>query len=180
MPPAFIPAAVTSNLWIIPTNSETLGSTITIICPDKATSTVLLKQPFHILRLSSACNATSRYFHLPQHYEDHTMMMNISLDTANINAINISTEDTRIWQHFSGNWTTPHLQILTNVLEVPVAQLYKHMINTSEPVHFFTFNKDDVKDQSLIWTILTHPGTCIGTIGMMFAVCISVYCFRRF
>ena len=57
---------------------------MTIICPDKATCTVPLQQPFHILRLSPACSATSNYFHLPLHYEDHSMVMNVSLDTANI------------------------------------------------------------------------------------------------
>ena len=93
--------------------------------------------------------------------------------------INISTPDFRIWQHFNSNWTTLHLQELANVPEVPVALLYKHMINTNEPVHPFTI-KDDGKDPSLICTILMHPGTYIGTIGMIFAVCIGVYCFKRF
>ena len=64
-----------------------------IICPDTATRTVPLQQPLHILRLSPACSPTSRYFHLLPHYDDHTMVMNISLDTTNINAINISTPD---------------------------------------------------------------------------------------
>ena len=59
-------------------------------------------------------------------------MMNVSLDTTNINAINISTLDFRIWQHFSSNWPSPHLQKLANVPEVPVIQLYECMINTSE------------------------------------------------
>ena len=36
------------------------------------------------------------------------------------------------------------------------------MINTGEPVHSFTIRDAD-KDPSLIWTILTHPGTYIGT-----------------
>ena len=71
------------------------------------------------------------------------MMMNVSLYTTNINAINISTPDFRIWQHFNSKWTTPHLQKLTYVPEVLVTQLYKHMINICEPVHSFTFNKDD-------------------------------------
>ena len=44
--------------------------------------------------------------------------MNVSLDTANINAINISTLDIRIWQSFSRNWTQPHLHKLTNVPKV--------------------------------------------------------------
>ena len=93
MPHTFVPIAVASNLWIIPSNLQALGSTMTIICPDKATGTVPLQQPFHTLRSSPACSATSRYFDLPPHYEDHSMVMNVSLDTVNINAINVSTLD---------------------------------------------------------------------------------------
>ena len=107
IPHTFLPVAVTSSLWIIPSNPETLGSAIMIIFPDKVTSIVPLQQPLSILRLSPACSATTRYFHLPPSYKDHTIMMNVSLDTININAINISTLDFRIWQHFSSNWTPP-------------------------------------------------------------------------
>ena len=178
-PYTFIPVAVASNFWIIPLNPKTQRSTVTIICSDKATSKVPLQQPFHMLRLSPVCSATSRYFHLPPHYEDHTIMMNISLDTANINAINILIPDFRIWQHFNSNWTSPHLQKLANVLVVPVMQLYKHMINTSKPVHSFMISDDD-EDPSLIWTISMHPGTYIGTTGVIFAVCIGVHCLKGF
>ena len=50
--------------------------------------------------------------------------------------------------------TGPHLTCRNwlRYPEVPVAQHYKHMINTSEPVHSFTI-KDDDKDPSFIWTI---------------------------
>ena len=63
-------------------------------------------------------------------------MMNVSLDTANINAINISTQAFRILQNFNSNWTTPYLQKLTNVPEVPVAQLYTNV--QSPLVNLFT------------------------------------------
>ena len=63
MPCTYIPIAVTSKLWISPSNPQIWGSTMTIICPDKATSTVHLHQPFHILGGSPACSATSNYFH---------------------------------------------------------------------------------------------------------------------
>ena len=92
---------------------------------------------------------------------------------------NISTPDFRIWQHFFSILDHTPLQKLANVPEFPVIQLYKHMINTSEPVPSFTI-KDDDKDPSLIWTILMHPWTYIGTIGLIFTVCIGVYCFKRF
>ena len=58
MPCTYVPIAVASNLWIIPPNPQTLGLTMTIICPDKAP--IPLQQPFHILRLSPDCSATSR------------------------------------------------------------------------------------------------------------------------
>ena len=35
------------------------------------------------------------------------MVMNVSLDTANINAINISTLDFRIWQHLAASGLHP-------------------------------------------------------------------------
>ena len=97
-------------------------------------------------------------------------MMYVSLDTANTNAFNISTLDFRVWQDFSSNWTPPNLQKLANVSEVPVTQLYRGMINTSEPTHLLII-KDEDEDLSLIWTILRHPGAYIGTIGVIFAVC---------
>ena len=77
------------------------------------------------------------------------MVMNVSLDTANINAMNISNIYFRTWQHFSSIWTPPHLQKLTNILEVPVTQLHRDMISASEPIHSYTI-KDDDGDSSLI------------------------------
>ena len=73
------------------------------------------------------------------------MVMNVSLDTANINAINISPLDFRIVQHFSSNWTPSHLQTLANVPEVPITHIYRDMINISEPIQSFTI-KDENQD----------------------------------
>ena len=134
-PHTFMSVAISSNLWIILSNPMTLGSTIPIIFSDKTTSAVSFQQPFYILRSSPACSATSRFLHPSLHYEDHTIMVRVSLDTTNINAINISTPYFMICQHFNSNWSSPHLQKMTNIPGVPVTQLYKYMINTSEPVH---------------------------------------------
>ena len=91
MPHILVPTAAASNLWFIPLNPQTVGITMTIICQDKTTSTVPLQQPFHILSLFHVCSTTSIYFYLPPCYKDHSMVMNVSIDTAGINAINIST-----------------------------------------------------------------------------------------
>ena len=103
------------------------------------------------------------------------MVMNVSLDTADINAIKISTLDFIIWQHFSRNWTPLHLQKLATIPEVPVAQVYRGMTN-SEPIHSFAIK--DNEDPSLIWTILKYPGTYIGIVSMIFVLCIGVYCLK--
>ena len=179
VPHTFMPVAVTSNLWIIPSNSQMLGPAITIICPDKATSTVPFQQPFHILRLSPAWSVTSRYFHLPQ-ITRNTLWWQTSLWIPQILMQLTSQPQTSGYGSIS-TVTGPHfhLQKWTTLPEVPVAQLYTYMIDISEPVHSFTINKDDDKDPSFIWTILMHPGTYIGTIRMIFTVCIGVYCFKR-
>ena len=84
------------------------------------------------------------------------MIMNVSLDTDKINAIDISTLDFRIRQHLNSKWTSPHLQKLAYVSEVRVTQSYKHTMNISEPLHSFIIKNDD-EDPSLIWGILMHP-----------------------
>ena len=150
--------AVPSNLWIIPSNPNTITSTIKIICPIKAMSTVPLQQPFHTLKLSPACSATARYFHLPLHYEDqlqwwmHLWILQILMQLTSQPLIlgygNIST-------------VTGHHPTCRNGLMYLKFQSHSSTniwFNTSEPVHSFTI-KDDDKDPSLIWTILMHPGT---------------------
>ena len=116
-------------------------------------------------------------FYPPPHFEDHTVMMHISLDRTNLN---ISTPDFHIEQHFDHNWTTAHTQNLANVPKVPMTQLYKHMIGQKEPILPFKINSNTEEGPYLAWKLLTHTGTYIGTIGMILAICISVYCFRGF
>ena len=156
------------------------GLAIANICPDKVTSSSPLHQPFNILRLPPACNATSRYFHLPLHYEGHKITIHVSLHKANLNAINVSAPDFHIWQHFSSNWTTTHLQRLTDIPAIPVTWLYKHMVDQGEPILLFEVNRDTEEEPFLTWKLLVHPGTYIGTIGMTFFVCIGVFCLKRF
>ena len=81
-----------------------------MICPDTMTGSTLFQQPFHSLKLPPASSVTSRHLYLPPHHEDYMVMMYITLDRANPNAISISTPDFHIWQHFDSNWTTIHMQ----------------------------------------------------------------------
>ena len=62
---------------------------ITVICPDQAPKSIKVQKPIHILYLPPACSATSQHFHIPPGYENDQMMINISLNTANLNTMNI-------------------------------------------------------------------------------------------
>ena len=78
------------NLWILTSTTESDPTGITLICPDKAPLFIKVQKPIHILCLLPVCSATSRHFHLPPHYEDHQLTINISLNTANLNRMKIS------------------------------------------------------------------------------------------
>ena len=105
MPPAFLPIVIMSNLWIFIFTPTTQGSAITMIFPDKATSSLPLQQPFHILKLPSSCSGMSRHFYLPPHYEDNVITILASLERANLNSFSISVSDFHIWQHISSSWS---------------------------------------------------------------------------
>ena len=72
------------------------------------------------------------------------------------------------------------MQRLVDVPEVPIAQLYKQIIGQSESILMFEINRDTKEGPSLTWKLLTHQGTYIGTISVIFIVCIDIYCLKRF
>ena len=75
-----------------------------LICPDETPRFLKTEIPIHILHLPPACSATSQHFHLSPLYENHQLTINISLNTANLNMINISSPEFRIWQHLEDHW----------------------------------------------------------------------------
>ena len=125
-----------------------------MICPDKVTHSFPLQQPLHIQKLLPVCSATSRHFHLPPHYEDLMVTMHVSLYKATFNTINVSTQHFQIWQHFHSNQTTAYIQRLADVLEIPMAHLYKHMIGQSETVLPFEINREMKEGTSLKYKLL--------------------------
>ena len=71
------------------------------------------------------------------------------------------------------------MQKFADAPEIPITQIYKHVIGQSEPILPFEINGDMNKGPSLTQKLLIHPGTYIGTIGMIVAICVGAYCFKR-
>ena len=91
-----IPTPIAPNVWILTPWPTVVLTGITIICPEEAQRFIKSQTPIHILCLPQACSTESHHFHLPPCYETHELTINISLNTANLNMINISSPKFRI------------------------------------------------------------------------------------
>ena len=113
---------------------STPASTITLICPERATETITIRNPVHILTIPTACSATSSNFHLPPRYQTSNLDVNVSLNMANLHMVNVSALDLHIWHHLEDNRSETQLQHLTTIPSIPVHQIYQHMINGTQHI----------------------------------------------
>ena len=102
---------------------------------------IKVEKPIHILRIPPACSAMSSHFHLPQTYQNSNLEVNISLDTANLNMINISSLDFCIWQHLKDQRNETQLQHLATIPLIPLNKIYQHIISGTQ--HITPFNTAD-------------------------------------
>ena len=116
-----IPTSIAPNVWILTSAPLPATTRITVICPAVATRSITLCKPIHILHLPPPCSATSPHFHLPPCCETQALTVNISLNTANLNIINISSLDFCIWQHLEDCQNETQLHHLVKILSVPIA-----------------------------------------------------------
>ena len=113
-----LPTQITSNVWILATPTSAPTDTISLICPEKPMETIPIRQLLHVLKLPMACSATSAHFYLPPRYETPVLNVNVSLDMANLQVVNITTRFSFGICHTSRNRI-----ILLLLLLVPTCQI---------------------------------------------------------
>ena len=173
---AIIPMSIAPNLWIL-TSAPTSASTgITLICPDEAPKFIKTQMPIQIPCLPPPCSTTSQYFYLPPHYENHQLMINISLDTAKLHIMNISPPEFRIWHHLEDHWNGTQLHHLVNIPSVPIDQFYKHLINSNGPITPFITTGESIDDTASLWTLFSHTGIYITGIGLLIPAELGIFC----
>ena len=150
-----------------------MPSGITLICPGEAPRSIIPQMPIHILQLQSACSTTSQHFHLPPCYG---ITVNISLNTANLNIINISALEFRIWQHLEDHWNGILLHHLVNIPSAPIDKLYKQMVNSNRPINPFVSTDESIGDTVSVWTLFSYAGVYIMAIGSLIPADLGIFC----
>ena len=140
--------------------------------------TILIQKPLHILKLPTACSATSSNFYLPPRYETPTLDVNISLNMANLHMLNISAQNFCIWQHLGSNRSDMQLQHLTTIPSIPIHKIYQHLLNSTIPV--IAFNTESTGNPDSLWTLFSHLGIYISAIGLLIPVGIGLFCYYFF
>ena len=168
--------SITSNLWILTSTIESDSKGITVVCCDQVPKSISIRKPIHVLHLPPACSATSQHFHLLPCYENHQIMIIIMLNTANLNAVYISSPEFWEWQHLEDHWNMSQLHKLADVPTVPVAHLYKHMINNNGPILPFQLANESIDNTASIWTLLSHTGIYVMAIGLLIPAGLGIFC----
>ena len=171
-----IPTSTTPNVWILTSAPAAVSTGIMLICPEEAPRFIKIQMPNHVLQLPPACSTTSQHFHLPPCYETHELTINLLLNRANLNIINISSPEFRIWQHLEDHWNRTHLHHLVNILSIPIDQLYKQKVNSNGPINSFTSPEESTEDTVSIWTLFAPTGVYIMAIGTLIPAGLGIFC----
>ena len=175
LPDVIMPPQLASNVWILTKAPSAAAATITLICLGEPTQFIEVRKPLHILCLPTACSATSPNFHLPPHYEGPPLEVNISLNMANLNMMNISSIHFCIWQHLEKHQNESQLQHLTSIPSIPVGQLYSHMAKGIQHITPFS-PKESTEDTDSICTLFSHTGVYVMAIGSLIPAGLEIFC----
>ena len=169
-----LPTQITPDVWILTTLATAPINTVTLICPENPMETIPIQQPIHILKLCMACSATSSHFYLHPRYETPILDVNISLNMANLQMINISAQHFHIRQHLGNNRSDMQLQHLATIPSIPVHKVYQHLLNSTMPI--IPFNTEPSEDTDSLWSVFTHPGIYVSALGSIIPVGIGLFC----
>ena len=121
-----------------------------------------------------ACSATSAHFYLPHRYETPVLNVNVSLDMANLQMINITALPFHVWQHLGNNQSDMQLQHLVTIPSIPVHKVYQHLLNST--MQLTPFNTEPLEDADSLWSVFTHPGIYISALGSITPVGVELFC----
>ena len=171
-----MPSQIAPNVWILTMPLSAPASTITLICPGKATTFIKVEKPIHILTIPTAHSATLSNFHLPPRYKTPHFEVNICLDIANLHMTNISSLDFCVWQHLRDYRNETQLQHLTTIPSIPANKIYQHMINGTQHITPFNTADESTGDTDSIWTLFSYTEINVMAIGLLVPAELGIFC----
>ena len=123
-----------------------------------------------------ACSATSAHFYLPPRYETPVLNVNVSLDMANLQAVNITALHFCIWQHMGRNHSETELQHLATL---PSIHQYTRYINTFS-ITPYTLQHEAIRKYKYSMELVYPPGIHISALGSLIPVGIGLFCCNFF
>ena len=102
--------------------------------------------------------------------------VNISLEVANLNMIDISALDFCIWQHLENHQNESQLHHLASIPSVPVDQLYRHMVNGTNPITPFTSPDESTGYTASLWRLFSHTGVYVMAITSLIPAGLGIFC----
>ena len=169
-----LPTQITPDVWILATPASAPTDTISLICPEKPMENIPIRQPLHVLKLPTACSATSAHFYLPPRYETPILNINVSLHMANLQVVNITTLHFHVWHHMGRNHSETQLQHLATLPSIPIHKVYQHLLNSS--LHLTPFNVKSSENTDTLWDLFTNPGIYVSALGSLIPVGIGLFC----
>ena len=69
---------------------------------------------------------------------------------------------------------------MADVPTIPVAHLYRYMINNIRPILPFQLADESIDDTGSIWTLFSHTGIYIMAIGLLISAGLWIFCYYFF
>ena len=164
-PEIYLPIPLTPNVWAIISSPFKQQPPVTIICPTKPAASIHISPPIHVLKLESACSATSQHFHLPPKYEDTHITMNFSIYNANLDVIDISSASFRIAQHIPSLQQHEILEKLAALPPVPIKRITMELMGEAL--------QETLSSDKPFWL---RPSFVMGCIGFIASIMSTVAC----
>ena len=95
---------------------------------------IRVEKPINILKILPACSGTSSHFHLPPTYQNLHLEVNISLDMANLDMVNISS------LKFEDHRNETQLQHLATIPSISVNKIYQHITSGHSTHYIFQYS----------------------------------------
>ena len=148
------PMQITPDVWILTTPATAPINTITLDMPREchANNRSLTTTTCTETAYSLQCHFSS-FLPTPR-YETPVLNVNVSLDMANLQTVNITTLHFCVWQHLGNNHSDTQLQHLATIPSIPVHKVYQHLFN--DTLQLTSFNTEPSEDMDTLWSLFTH------------------------